>query len=248
MVTMHQCDEYCSPVADPSGLYQGGTGGLHQGALATEARAANMSAAAAAAAASSYPSMSAALSSCTNSAFISSQVSSASFWSVAVWSMSADLFCFLFFRFSCSERFPRLLPSFRPFLSRAFVCCASQGLFLNVPLRASCKRRFSLPQTSGGMCGAQGTGGASSGVSSTLTSGNPASWASNQLRGAMGGHGGSPPTAAATLTPSSFTHGLAHHARTPAQHFPTPVYSWYWLRPAVGESHWMGWTQFIQNW
>ncbi|XP_069997500.1 paired box protein Pax-3-B [Penaeus vannamei] len=145
---------FSSQSQDPSGLYQGGTGGLHQGALATEARAANMSAAAAAAAASSYPSMSAALSSCTNSAFISSQ-------------------------------------------------------------------------TSGGMCGAQGTGGASSGVSSTLTSGNPASWASNQLRGAMGGHGGSPPTAAATLTPSSFTHGLAHHARTPAQHFPTPVYSWY---------------------
>ncbi|XP_071512559.1 protein gooseberry-like isoform X2 [Panulirus ornatus] len=144
---------------DTSGLYQGGSGALHQGSLASEARAANMTAAAAAAAASSYPSMSAALSSCTNSAFISSQ-------------------------------------------------------------------------TPGGMCGSQGGsggGGASAGVTSPLTSAAPpATWASNQLRGAMGGAGGSPPTAAAaTLTPTSFTHGLAHHARTPAQHFPTPVYSWY---------------------
>ncbi|KAG7171834.1 Paired box protein Pax-7-like [Homarus americanus] len=144
-----------SPQAqDTSGLYQGGSGALHQGSLASEARAANMSAAAAAAAASSYPSMSAALSSCTNSAFISSQ-------------------------------------------------------------------------THGGMCASQGTGGAATGVASPLTSAAPASWASNQLRGAMGGAGGTPPTAAATLTPSSFTHGLAHHARTPTQHFPTPVYSWY---------------------
>nr|XP_027216851.1 paired box protein Pax-7-like [Penaeus vannamei] len=63
------------PRCSPQRAVPGGYRGLHQGALATEARAANMSAAAAAAAASSYPSMSAALSSCTNSAFISSQTS-----------------------------------------------------------------------------------------------------------------------------------------------------------------------------
>nr|XP_045606437.1 paired box protein Pax-7-like [Procambarus clarkii] len=135
---------FSAQTQDTSGLYQGGSGGLHQGALASEARAANMSAAAAAAA---YPSMSAALSSCTNSAFIASQ-------------------------------------------------------------------------TPGGMCGSQGTTGGAAGVPSALTSGG--SWASNQLRGAMGGGaGGSPPTAA------PFSHGLAHHPRTPTQHFPTPVYSWY---------------------
>ncbi|XP_053637568.1 protein gooseberry isoform X2 [Cherax quadricarinatus] len=143
---------FSAQTQDTSGLYQGGSGGLHQGSLASEARAVNMSAAAAAAAASSYPSMSAALSSCTNSAFISSQ-------------------------------------------------------------------------TPGGMCGSQGGGGGPVGTS--LPPAAPASWASNQLRGAMGGAGTSPPTAASTLTPSSFTHGLAHHARTPTQHFPTPVYSWY---------------------
>ncbi|XP_064084147.1 paired box protein Pax-7-like [Macrobrachium nipponense] len=145
---------FSAQTQDTASLYQGGSGALHQGSLvASEARAANMSAVAAAAAASSYPSMSAALSSCTNSAFISSQ-------------------------------------------------------------------------TSGGMCSNQ-TNGAASAVASPLTSAAPGSWASNQLRGAMGGAGSSPPTGAATLTPSSFTHGLAHHPRTPAQHFPAPVYSWY---------------------
>ncbi|XP_045120301.1 paired box protein Pax-7-like isoform X1 [Portunus trituberculatus] len=142
---------------DGSGLYQGGAApSLHQGALASEARAANMSVAAAAAAAT-YPAMSAALS--TSS--------------------------------SCPTS---------PFISQ---------------------------QTAGGMCGGQGAGVAPAGVTSPLTTAPPSSWASNQLRGAMGGAAGSSPTAGPTLTPTPFTHGLAHHTRAPAQHFPATMYSWY---------------------
>ncbi|CAL4067350.1 unnamed protein product, partial [Meganyctiphanes norvegica] len=90
------------------------------------------------------------------------------------------------------------------------------------------------------MCGSQGsgsTGGSpATGVSSHLSgsSAAAASWASNQFN-LKAAATGSPPSAAvqaaaATLTPSSFTHGLAHAAaahRNPTQHFPTPVYSWY---------------------
>ncbi|KAK3853202.1 hypothetical protein Pcinc_040245 [Petrolisthes cinctipes] len=155
----HTAASFSAQAQDGSGLYQSGTAGtLHQGALASEARVANMNAAAAAAAASSYPSMSAALSStCTNSPF-------------------------------------------------------------NSPLGT---------QPGGGMCGVQGGGGGSAGVTSPLTSAAAPSWASNQLRGAMSGAATSPPTAPTALTPSSFPHGLAHHPRPPAQHFPAPVYSWY---------------------
>ncbi|RXG56003.1 hypothetical protein Avbf_09371 [Armadillidium vulgare] len=93
-------------------------------------------------------------------------------------------------------------------------------------VRESCAYSFQ------GSNSAMGSSGQSSGVGATamtLSGAASSSWATNQLRGAMGSAAASPSAAAAAaaaLSPSSFTHGLAH-ARGASQHFPTPVYSWY---------------------
>ncbi|KAL7642330.1 UNVERIFIED_CONTAM: hypothetical protein RMT77_006891 [Armadillidium vulgare] len=95
---------------------------------------------------------------------------------------------------------------------------------------SSCGNPVLIP--SQGSNSAMGSSGQSSGVGATamtLSGAASSSWATNQLRGAMGSAAATPSAAAAAaaaLSPSSFTHGLAH-ARGASQHFPTPVYSWY---------------------